>query len=90
MTGDWREVVGSNLHTIVVGHRRRCSKPMKRNECLSLCKDPFVCPTFAASSRGTISIKKSHMSVFEIAVAISDRCKVRRLFSSAWTLVERD
>lgn len=42
--------------------------------------------TFAASSRGTMSIKKSHMSVLEIAVAISDRCNVRRLFSSACTL----
>ncbi|KAK5631736.1 hypothetical protein RRF57_007450 [Xylaria bambusicola] len=31
-----------------------------------------------------MSIKKSNMSLFARAEAISDLCRVRRLFSSAW------
>ena len=36
------------------------------------------------SSRGTISIKKSKVSFFPIAMATSFLCKVRRLLSSVW------
>ncbi len=38
----------------------------------------------AASSLGTMSMRKSNISDFANADAISDRCNVRRLFSSAW------
>ena len=38
----------------------------------------------AASSRGTMSIKKSNMSDRVRAEAMSERWSVRRLFSSAW------
>ena len=37
----------------------------------------------AASSRGTISMRKSNISDFASADAMSDLCRVRRLFSSA-------
>lgn len=36
-----------------------------------------------ASSRGTMSMRKSNISDFDSAAAISDLCSVRRLLSSA-------
>lgn len=44
--------------------------------------DRFACEV--ASSRGTMSIKKSNISDLERAAAISERWRVRRLLSSAW------
>jgi hypothetical protein len=37
----------------------------------------------AASSRGTMSMRKSNISLLVSADAMSERCSVRRLFSSA-------
>ena len=45
---------------------------------------PDLLAWLAASSRGTMSIRKSNISDFASAEAISERCSVLRLFSSAW------
>ena len=51
-------------------------------------EDPDAAAAAAAaapdSSRGTMSIRKSNMSLLASAAAMSDLCSVRRLLSSAW------
>ncbi len=45
---------------------------------------PDLFAWLAASSRGTMSMRKSNMSDLASAEAMSERCSVLRLFSSAW------
>lgn len=47
----------------------------------AVCADRLACGV--ASSRGTMSMRKSNMSDLERAAAMSDRWRVRRLLSSA-------
>jgi hypothetical protein len=47
--------------------------------CTSLTDSFFLC-VFVASSRGTISIRKSKSSFFEIAAATSFRWNTKRIF----------